>query len=395
MASVGIICEYNPFHLGHARQISLIRQQFGQDAAIVCLMSGSFVQRGEPAIFPRLSRARAAMVCGADLVLELPALGSLSSAEGFARTGVRFLSPICDHLCFGTESGTAEDLAATAEALLHSAFSEALRAALSTGISFPAARQAALEQMGMKADLLVRPNDILGVEYCKAILELESPLIPCPIYRPGDYHAEKADPENPSATALRWAILAGQPWESYLPQKAAECLGGSPVHSLAAGERAVLYRLRTMQEADFEALPYGSEGLWRRLMRACREERGLEDILTAVKTKRYTRTRLNRMVLCAFLGITQEDFRCPPPYARILAFNGRGRSVLKGARDTGLYRNLGWDDGSGYCAKEQRWEGLYELFRVDGPGRPRQKERTLINPCLPLEVGVPAADTGL
>ena len=94
MASVGIICEYNPFHLGHARQISLIRQQFGQDAAIVCLMSGSFVQRGEPAIFPRLARARAAMVCGADLVLELPALGSLSSAEGFARTGVRF-SPLC------------------------------------------------------------------------------------------------------------------------------------------------------------------------------------------------------------------------------------------------------------------------------------------------------------
>ena len=246
----------------------------------------------------------------------------------------------------------------------------------------------------MNADLLVRPNDILGVEYCKAILELESPLIPCPIHRPGDYHAEKADPENPSATALRWAILAGQPWESYLPQKAAECLGGSPVHSLAAGERAVLYRLRTMQEADFEALPYGSEGLWRRLMRACREERGLEDILTAVKTKRYTRTRLNRMVLCAFLGITQEDFRCPPPYARILAFNDRGRNVLKGAKDTGFYRNLGWDDGSGYCAKEQRWEGLYELFRADGPGRPRQKERTLINPCLPLEEGVPAADTG-
>ena len=164
MASVGIICEYNPFHLGHARQIRLIRQQFGQDAAIVCLMSGSFVQRGEPAIFPRLARARAAMVCGADLVLELPALGSLSSAEGFARTGVRFLSPICDHLCFGTESGTAEGLTATAEALLRPAFSEALRAALSTGISFPAARQAALEQMGLEADLLVRPNDILGVE---------------------------------------------------------------------------------------------------------------------------------------------------------------------------------------------------------------------------------------
>lgn len=380
MASVGIICEYNPFHLGHARQIGLIRQQFGRDAAVVCLMSGQFVQRGEPAIFPRLDRARAAMGSGADLVLELPALGSLSSAEGFARTGVRFLSPICDYLCFGTESGTAESLTATAEALLEPKFSEALHTALSTGVSFPAARQKALEQMGLNAALLAKPNDILGVEYCKAILELGSPLIPYPIHRPGDYHAETPDPENPSATALRSAILAGLPWKPYLPPKAAECLKNSPAHSLAAGERAVLYRLRTMGDADFEALPYGSEGLWRRLMHACREEGHLEDILTAVKTKRYTRTRLNRMVLCAFLGITGEDFRCSPPYARILAFNQRGREVLKVAKDTGLYRNLGWDDGSGYCAREQQWGDLYELFRVDGPGRPGQskKERTLV-----------------
>lgn len=382
MASVGIICEYNPFHLGHARQMGRIRQQFGEEVAIVCLMSGSFVQRGEPAIFPRLDRARAAMASGADLVLELPTVGSLSSAEGFARTGVRFLSPVCDYLCFGTESGTAESLTATAEALLRPGFPEALRAALSTGVSFPAARQAALEGMGLNADLLAKPNDTLGVEYCKAILELNSPLIPYPIHRPGDYHAENPDPENPSATALRSAILAGHPWESYLPPEAADCLRNSPVHTFAAGERAVLYRLRTMENTDFEALPYGSEGLWRRLLRACREEGRLEDILTAVKTKRYTRTRLNRMVLCAFLGLTQADFRCSPPYARILAFNAKGREVLKKAKDTGLYRNLGWDDGSDDCAKEQRWGDLYELFRVDGPGKPGQakKERTLVCP---------------
>ena len=359
-----------------------IRQQFGEDTAIVCLMSGSFVQRGEPAIFPRLDRARAAMASGADLVLELPTVGSLSSAEGFARTGVRFLSPVCDYLCFGTESGSAESLTATAEALLRPGFPEALRAALSAGVSFPAARQAALEGLGLNADLLAKPNDTLGVEYCKAILELNSPLIPYPIHRPGDYHAENPDPENPSATALRSAILAGRPWENYLPPEAAACLRASPVHCLAAGERAVLYRLRTMENADFEALPYGSEGLWRRLLRACREEGRLEDILTAVKTRRYTRTRLNRMVLCAFLGLTQEDFRCFPPYARILAFNAKGREVLKKAKDTGLYRNLGWDDGSDDCAKEQRLGYLSELFRVDGPGRPGQaeEERTLVCP---------------
>ena len=306
MEAIGIICEYNPFHLGHASQMARIREAFGRDGAIVCLMSGSFVQRGEPAIFPRLARARAALRSGADLVLEMPVYGSLSSAEGFARTGVRFLSPICTRLCFGTESGTAETLTATAEVLLSPSFPDALRDALKTGVSFPAARQTALENMGLSAGLLGRPNDILGVEYCKAILETGSALTPFPIFRPGDYHADTPDPNNPSATALRKAILRGEAWERFVPPEAYSCLAAAPVSTLDAGERAVLYRLHTMTDEEFEALPYGSEGLWRRLMHAAREEAALEEIFTAAKTKRYTRTRLNRMVLCAFLGITEE-----------------------------------------------------------------------------------------
>lgn len=363
MAIVGIICEYNPFHRGHRKQFSEIRQRFGADAAIVCLMSGNYVQRGAPAVFDREVRARAAILSGADLVLELPVTASLSSAEGFASAGVAILSPLCDYLCFGTESGNSDALMRTAQALLCPGFSEHLRQRLATGVSFPAARQQALEALGIPGTLLEQPNDILATEYCKAILAQGSSLLPFPVTRRGSYHAETPDAENPSATALRRCIASGTDWLGFVPPEAASCFENAPVHTLAAGERAILARLRTMTDREFEALPYGSEGLWRRLMHASREEGCLEDILTRVKTKRYTRSRLDRMVLCAFLGLTQEDLAAPAPYARILAFDDVGRSLLKGSD---FCKNLGWQEESSYAALEQRCNTLYGLFCRDG-----------------------------
>lgn len=363
MTIVGIICEYNPFHRGHRKQFLEIRQRFGADAAIVCLMSGNYVQRGAPAVFDREVRARAAILSGADLVLELPVTASLSSAEGFASAGVAILSPLCDYLCFGTESGNSDALMRTAQALLCPGFSEQLRQRLATGVSFPAARQQALEALGIPGTLLEQPNDILATEYCKAILAQGSSLLPFPVTRRGSYHAETPDAENPSATALRRCIALGTDWLGFVPPEAAPCFGNAPVHTLAAGERAILARLRTMTDREFEALPYGSEGLWRRLMHASREEGCLEDILTRVKTKRYTRSRLDRMVLCAFLGLTQEDLAAPAPYARILAFDDVGRSLLKGSD---FCKNLGWQAESSYAALEQRCNTLYGLFCRDG-----------------------------
>lgn len=363
MAIVGIICEYNPFHRGHRKQFSEIRQRFGEDAAIVCLMSGNYVQRGAPAVFDREVRARAAMLCGASLVLELPVTASLSSAEGFASAGVAILSPLCDYLCFGTESGNSDALMRTAQTLLCPGFSEQLRQRLATGISFPAARQQALEALGIPGALLEQPNDILATEYCKAILAQGSSLLPFPVTRRGSYHAETPDAENPSATALRRCIALGTDWLSFVPPEAAPCFESAPVYTLAAGERAILARLRTMTDGEFEALPYGSEGLWRRLMHASREEGCLEDILTRVKTKRYTRSRLDRMVLCAFLGLTQEDLAAPAPYARILAFDDLGRILLKGSD---FCKNLGWQAEGSYAALEQRCNTLYGLFCRDG-----------------------------
>lgn len=363
--NVGIICEYNPLHLGHQKQILAVRREFGPDCGIVCLMSGNYVQRGQPAILDKSVRAQAAVLSGADLVLELPLTVSLSSAEGFAAGGVKILSPICDALCFGAESGNKDSLTATAQALLSPRFSDFLREGLDRGLSFPAARQQALENMGLSDTLVSKPNDILGVEYCKAILSQGSSMKPFPIHRPGSYHDTQADPENPSATALRRRMLEGDTWLEYAPQEARMVLQNAPLHTLKAGERAVLSRLRTMTEEEFSLVPYGSEGLWRKFMHACREKATLEDILVAVKSKRYTRTRLDRMAMCAALGLSHQDMEEPPPYTRVLAFNHKGRSILKDAKGRAPLVHAGVAVSHPFWELEQRAQDLYGLFRTD------------------------------
>lgn len=364
MKITGIICEYNPLHLGHRKQLDWVRQQ-NADSGIVCLMSGNYVQRGAPAVFDKTVRAKAAVLSGADLVLEMPISGSLSSAEGFAQTGVFILSPFCDNLCFGAENADKDTLMALAQALLSPDFIPALRQELDKGLSFPAARQKALEAMGLDASALSLPNNILAVEYCKAILAQDSAMQPMPIFRAGSYHDTLADSENPSATALRQLMERGEGWDSFVPEAAKDCFSHAAIHTRAAGERAMLAHLRTMTEEEFEALPYGSEGLWRKLMHACREKSTLEEILTAAKSKRYTRTRLDRMVLCAFLGITEEMLSAPVPYVRVLAFNDRGREILNLARKTGEFLNAGQITDDPYQKLENRWGDLYGLFAAD------------------------------
>ena len=368
MKTTGIICEYNPLHLGHKKQMEQIRRIQGKNSGIVCLMSGNFVQRGAPAILDKSCRAKAAVLAGADLVLELPTTVSLSSAEGFASGGVSILAPFCDALCFGAEDASKDSLLQAAETLLDPACSEALRAELDKGLSFPAAREAALTTMGIDGKLVSQPNNILAVEYCKAILQQNSSMEPLPITRRGSYHDTLPDPENPSATALRQLLQTGGSWQSYVPQEAVSCFENASLHTVESGERAILYRLRSMTDQEFEALPYGSEGLWRKLMHSARKEATLEDILNAVKSKRYTRTRLDRMVMCAFLGITLQDLMKKPPYVRVLAFNDRGREILKLARQSGEFPNAGQPMEHPYQLLENRWEDYYGLFSRENPG---------------------------
>ena len=374
MKIVSIICEYNPLHLGHKKQIGTIRSRY-EDAAVVCLMSGNFVQRGAPAIIDKSIRARAALAAGADLVLELPAEYALSSAEGFAAGGVSILGGFSDYLCFGAEDADPDALMATARALRSGDFPPLLRAALESGKSFPAARQQALEAMGLDASLLTSPNNILAVEYCKAILAQDCRMKPMPIHRGGDYHDDRPDDDNPSATALRKLMLSAQEWKRWVPEAAGPLFENAPLHALEAGERAVLSKLRTMSDAEFEAIPYGSEGLWRKFMHACRSRATVEEIIAATKSKRYTRTRIDRMVMCAFLGLTAEDLRVPAPYTRILAFNDTGRAVLKEARKSGTFINAGARVEGDYCRREFALGDLYGLFALDAPDPPRAEER--------------------
>ncbi len=369
MKITGIICEYNPLHKGHSRQLQTVKQA-DPEGGIVCLMSGNYVQRGAPAVFDKSLRAAAALACGADLVLELPVTACLSSAEGFAAEGVRILGSFCDSLSFGAENPDVQLLLGTAQALLSPEFSELLKFELSTGCSFPAARQKALSQLGADTSLLSRPNNILATEYCKAILSQNLKMKPEPILRPGDYSSTVPDAENPSATSLRQLIETGQDWLSYTPDAAKDFFDGAAAHSLSCAEQAILYRLRTMTDSDYEALPYGSEGLWRKLMKNARKMATLEEILTATKSKRYTRTRLDRMVLCSFLGLTQEALSTPAPYVRVLALNDTGRSILTQARKQGAFPNVGETQEHPYQQLENRCDDLYGLlaqnFEVPG-----------------------------
>ena len=369
METAGILCEFNPFHLGHQR---LVAYAHSLGATVVCLMSGRYVQRGAPALFAPELRAEAAVLGGADLVLELPLTAALSSAEGFAAGGVEIFTALgLEAMVFGSESGDAGQLLELAALLQSDALSGPLHRYLDQGLSFPAARERAAQELGADASLLRRPNSILAVEYCKAILAQGSHLRPVVLLRPGDYHSPLPDAANPSATALRQALLTGGPWETMTPPSCHCLYRTGSKHTWQAGERAVLARLRAMGQEEFEALPYGGEGLWRKFYHACQRETTLEAILGATKSKRYSHTRLCRMAMCAFLGLTAQDMQKKSPYLRVLAFNDRGRTLLRRLRERKIPLCQAGQTMTGpYAQLEHRARALYGLFaqEVEAPG---------------------------
>ena len=339
MRAVGIVCEYNPFHKGHLYQIKALREIAGEDAAVVCAMSGDFVQRGEAAVFDKFARAEAACRCGASLVLELPLPWCLSSAEGFARGAVGLLGAMgCEAVCFGSESGKLEGLEQLAELLLDPAFNESVRARLARepNLSYAAARQSEAEAViGDAAKLLERPNDILAVEYLKAVRTLGLSMRPLPVLRKGSGHDQNAmEGETRSASEIRRRMAAGVSVENDIPAAAyavyaRELEKGRAVLKTAALETAMLSRLLLLSAEDFAALPDAADGLGNRLYRAVRENGGLDTILTVAKTKRYALARIRRLCLCACLGVREGMAAGVPPYARVLAADRKGRAWLR------------------------------------------------------------------
>ena len=368
MRTVGVICEYNPFHRGHLTQFRQIRTLFGEGAAIVCLMSGNFVQRGACAVFDKLVRASAAVDCGASLVLELPVTGALRSAEGFARCGVEILDALgVETLAFGSESGETEDFLRLAAAMDTPEYDAALRAALASGQSYPTAREAAAKGLGLSSEFLKTPNNILGLEYCKAALGRR--IQPAALHRAGDYHAPVPDAEAPSASSLRSVLEAGGDVSPFVPEAAAQRYTGAERHFPQCGERAMLARLRGMTPEDWSVAAHGSEGLWSLAMRAAQCCGTLQELESMVKSRRYPMTRVRRLLLCAALGLTEDGLNLEIPYVRVLAMDGAGRRVLREMRvlEALPIINAGQTpEDKDYFELELRAAGLYGLFG-EGP----------------------------
>lgn len=342
MRTAGIISEYNPFHRGHAWQIDALRAQLGADTAVVCAMSGNFVQRGDFAVMRTHARAEAAVRGGADLVLELPLPWAIASAEGFAAGGVGVLAATgaVDTLVFGSECGDTETLKAVAAALESESFAAYLRQGLQEGVSFAAAREAAARKLlGEKAAVLAQPNDILGVEYCKAIARQAAALMPLALPRRGVGHDGGAAEGFASASHIRELLINGGSADEFLtPESAAiyarECAAGRAPVTMGKRRAAILARLRAMREEDLAPFDGGGEGLYHRFYDAVQRETSIEDILAAAKSKRYAYARLRRLLLAAYLGVTPEDTPQRVPYLRVLACNARGRELLRCMKTT-------------------------------------------------------------
>jgi len=342
MRICGIVSEYNPFHKGHAHQITAAKAAVGEDCAVVCCMSSDFVQRGDAAILPKHLRAKAAVLGGADVVLELPAPYALRSAEGFAQSAVDILlgTGVLTDLSFGAEDADPELLKETASLLLEHRTVQDTLMHLKTGISYAAARERALyAQVKEKAEILQKPNNILAVEYCKALHRRESAVNILPIERIGAGHDEGAEGAYASASYIRQLLTEGRTDEAmaFLPKSMAALLmeattNGQTLFDKDRLENAMLSALVRLTADDLAALPDANEGLDNRLLEAIRKSRTIEDICAQAKTKRYALSRIRRMVYCAFLGITRQESETPPPYARVLAFSDKGREVLKAAR---------------------------------------------------------------
>ncbi|MBR2667406.1 MAG: nucleotidyltransferase family protein [Oscillospiraceae bacterium] len=339
MRTAGIVAEYNPFHSGHQYHIAQTRARLGADTAVVCVMSGSFVQRGEAAIADKWARAEMALRSGADLVLELPLTAALSSAEGFARGAVQTLAAagVTDVLSFGCESGALEPLQAVADCLNSPAFSDVLRGELRGGIPFAAARERAVEALlGREAAApLRRPNDILAIEYLRALPG--TGMTPLAVRRQGAAHDGTAEEsEYPSAAALRARLMKEEtPPAGWMPPASLavwerECLAGRAPVDIERGQRGILALLRTRTREDFAALPDSGGGLADRLYRASREAGSWQELLELAGTKHYTNARIRRLFLRAALDLREQTL---PPWLRLLGSNARGRMLLARMRD--------------------------------------------------------------
>lgn len=343
---VAIIGEYNPFHNGHAYHIQKTKQLTNADY-VIAIISGNFVQRGNVSLIDKWSKADMALLNGVDLVIELPTVYSISSAENFANGAIKILNSlkIVDTLSFGSEFCDLDVLEEIAEVLINepSEFKTLLEHELSKGLSFPKARENALlmylNDIRKYANILSSPNNILAIEYLKALKKTKSSIKPLAIKRINVGYNELETKNNfASATAIRQKIIDNTPAgiSKLMPSSSYKVLynsikKGHYVKDISAYEKEILYSLRRMYTDEIADLPDVTEGLENSIQDAADSCNTLNEFMNIVKSKRYTSTRIQRILLYALLGITKEDMKTSnkiTPYVRILGMNNKGKELL-------------------------------------------------------------------
>ena len=343
---LGIIAEYNPFHNGHLYHIAKSKQETGAQY-VIAVISGNFVQRGNTSIINKWTKARMALLNGADLVIELPTIYSISSAENFAEGAIKILNSlgVVDTLSFGMEANDISTLNNIANVLYTEPkeYVTMLSHELSKGNSYPKARENALllylNDIKRYANVLSGSNNILGIEYLKALRKTKSTITPVGIKREKVLYNDKyIVDEFASATAIRKMLMTKElndiskvmPRNSYL-LLGEELKKGHYVIDIARFEKEIIYTLRKMSVQDIAKLPDVSEGLENSLKNAADSCNTLKDLINIVKTKRFTQTRIQRILLYCLLGITKkqmETSRKITPYARVLGFNNKGKELV-------------------------------------------------------------------
>ena len=340
---LGIISEYNPFHNGHLYQLEKSKELVNPDYSI-CIMSGNFVQRGEPSLIDKWSKAEIAIKCGFDMVIELPIVYAISSAENFAQGAIKILQAFGDvTLSFGSELGNLSILNEFADIFYDEPkeYLTILNHELDKGLSYPKARENAvlfyLNDIRKYSNVLSSPNNILAIEYLKAIKKFKSKILPITIKRIGtEYNSTNINGSFASATAIRKLINDNKNIKGLLPKPSFEILNsnikyGKLVNSIKIFEKEVIYTLRKMSVQEIANLQDVSEGLENLIKQAANSCNNLEDLINSIKSKRYTRSRIQRILLCSILNITKKDIQDSykaKPYIRILGVSQHGRSLL-------------------------------------------------------------------
>ncbi|MBQ7822147.1 MAG: nucleotidyltransferase family protein [Clostridia bacterium] len=342
MKTTAIICEYNPLHKGHEYAIRSAKKN--SDDAVVAIMSSDFVQRGEAAVLPAVYRARAALAAGCDLVLELPVPYSFGSAEYFARAGVYIADAvgICDALLFGSEAGDINVLVGAYDRLCSEEFESKTREIEKNDRTlghmqarFEAAKRLYGEDF---AELISSSNNILALEYIKAVKSIDSTMKLCTVKREGSaYNDRHGNDGYVSATFLRDRIFADDDISAYVPDKCIEIYNeakrsGMCGASLERADTAILSFFRMTDASVLSGFAEVSDGLEYRLCRAAGEASDLEEFFELAATKKYTNARIRRAVLSCMLGITECDLRATPAYVRAIAANEKGLELLKQAK---------------------------------------------------------------